>query len=396
MLIGAVAVLRLSHLYKCGMAWKGLFDKNRYLCTMATQQTVSTDDKSCKQRADFWQRPVWKGAFAPDKDGECGENGVPQQRIPWVDVARGMCMVLIILDHTESYYIDTHHVLHYDWYVANVLAAFFFLSGYLLPAPHAFTFTGKLRRIGQTLVLPYFVFTTLMAVPKALAHGHVVDLSLLLEKIITGQASWFVAALVSAEIIFLVLIKVFSRRQWCAGVVCLLLFLLPAAVKQQVEGWWMLPQALMMLPFLFAGYAFKHRPFVLKSYQTALLLVGLVLLKVFETKWQISLAIYPLFINQPLVFLLDMAAGCLFIVSVARFIGAQAFLQCVGRQALACYFLCGGIPFLLGKGIEKLGFGYEGHYERVLIVFVLNVCAIHLAASFIYRYLPWAVGRARR
>ena len=39
-------------------------------------------------------------------------------------------MVAILLDHTEIYYTGDN-IIGYNYYVANVLVAFFFLSGYL-------------------------------------------------------------------------------------------------------------------------------------------------------------------------------------------------------------------------------------------------------------------------
>ena len=52
-------------------------------------------------------------------------------RTLWVDQMRGICMMAILLFHTEAYYNDGREIIPYNFYVANVLVDFFFLSGYL-------------------------------------------------------------------------------------------------------------------------------------------------------------------------------------------------------------------------------------------------------------------------
>ncbi|WP_390892520.1 OpgC domain-containing protein, partial [Prevotella melaninogenica] len=53
-----------------------------------------------------------------------------KERVHWIDMLRGFCMLSILLDHTEIYYTGGN-LIPYDWYVSNVLIVFFFLSGYL-------------------------------------------------------------------------------------------------------------------------------------------------------------------------------------------------------------------------------------------------------------------------
>ena len=52
------------------------------------------------------------------------------QRKRWINLARGICMMMILLFHTEVYYIGSE-IIPYHLYVENSLAGFFFLSGYL-------------------------------------------------------------------------------------------------------------------------------------------------------------------------------------------------------------------------------------------------------------------------
>ena len=110
-------------------------------------------------------------------------------------------MLSILFDHTEIYYTGGN-LIPYDWYVSNVLIVFFFLSGYLMYKQQGFSLRCKMVSIGRSLLLPYFLFTTVLALPKAFVHGHSLDWESLLLPILTGRASWFIAALIVSEVVF--------------------------------------------------------------------------------------------------------------------------------------------------------------------------------------------------
>ena len=67
-------------------------------------------------------------------------------RIEWIDMLRGFSMMAILWFHTEVYYTDTI-ITPYAMYVGDVLAVFFFLSGYLMYSDKAFNVRHKLYRI---------------------------------------------------------------------------------------------------------------------------------------------------------------------------------------------------------------------------------------------------------
>ena len=111
-------------------------------------------------------------------------------RLPWIDTMRGICMIAILLFHTEVYYADGI-ITPYQCYVHNALAGIFFISGYLFIGDKGFSFAHKLKSIARSLVLPYFIFTIILGVLK-IVFQHA-DAAEVFTKIILGQASWFVA-----------------------------------------------------------------------------------------------------------------------------------------------------------------------------------------------------------
>lgn len=142
--------------------------------------------------------------------------GTNTRREHWIDLLRGCCMLAILLFHTESY-VAGEALIPYYLYIGDALVIFFYLSGYLIFRSEGFSLRHKMRSILHRLVIPYLAFTTLMAIPKALAHGIALSsntVQLLVESIVLGQASWFVAALIVAELIFALILHVSRENIW--------------------------------------------------------------------------------------------------------------------------------------------------------------------------------------
>ena len=76
------------------------------------------------------------------------------ERKHWIDTVRGICMVAILLFHTEMYYAG-RDITPYRCYVHNALATFFFISGYLFCGGRdggGFRFAHKVKSISRTLI----------------------------------------------------------------------------------------------------------------------------------------------------------------------------------------------------------------------------------------------------
>ena len=178
------------------------------------------------------------------------------KRKHWIDLLRGFCMVAILLDHTEIYYTGDN-IIGYNYYVANVLVAFFFLSGYLFYKDTPFLLQQKFKAIAQYLLLPYVIFTTFIAIPKAFAHGF--DISETLLSVITGQASWFIAALIVAEIVFSTVLWACKGKTWWLLILSLVTSVACYFLSTRYSNiYWQIENACMALPILCFGF-FYHK-----------------------------------------------------------------------------------------------------------------------------------------
>lgn len=166
-------------------------------------------------------------------------------------------MLAIIFDHTEICFTGDN-IVPYRMYVPDVLMAFFFLSGYLFYRPEGFCLRHKLHSWLRGVLMPYFIFTSALALPKAWLHGADGSLSDLLLTILTGQGSWFIASLAVAELLFCLLLWL-SRAHWRwlagAGLFAVALAYGFGTRRLAFEAnWWHVNEAVVALPSLLLGY----------------------------------------------------------------------------------------------------------------------------------------------
>lgn len=310
-------------------------------------------------------------------------------RTKWVDMARGLCMITIILYHTESYYIDTHHVLSYQDVVVNILCTFFFLSGIFADKYANNSLYTHIKHIFKSLVVPYFIYALLTTLPKALIHGNLVSINDLIYQIITGKMSWFITALALAQVVFSVLLHVFKGSKTYIGLACFSSFLLYTLIPSQPYNWWNVNQTFMLLPFLYMGYVYKSSILKLNIKSLVGLFLLFILLRYAEYGHNIRFVIYPLSYNYALIWLTDGLLGSLLVINIAHVLPEISWVSYTGRHSLICYFLCGGIPLIVAKSLQYLGLSYTGQYASVLSVFILNLGIILFIVSLWQRVVAF-------
>jgi len=292
-------------------------------------------------------------------------------------------MLLILWFHTEMY-VAGRDITPYDLYVPNALTTFFFLSGYLF-APtvpgafaagsHTSALATKLTSIARKLLLPYFVFTLLLAVPKAVVLG--VPLKSVITAIAQGNGSWFVAALIVAETLLALAMATGSRWVVCSLPVASLAaaWALTGTSLSMHHNYWNFHNALLLLPFLCLGLLFRHsacsavfqrRPWLLIV--PALLLI---LIKLTVVTHHHSQLVEPVAITSYPLFVADMVCAIAIAVAVVRQLPPIAPLSWLGRNTLVCYFFCGAVPALVARCLPP----YAGNYLTIPLAFVA-VCLV--------------------
>ncbi len=333
-------------------------------------------------------------------------NIISGVRKRWIDWLRGLSMLAILLYHTEYYYTG-HNVIPYYMYVGDALCFFFFLSGYLFQPtdtvgqrPQTAFIQGKLKSILRSLLLPYFIYTAIIAVPKALWHGTPVAEGLI--GILTGRASWFVAALIVAQLLFLAMLVLSHSRQWVMVLLSVVSAvgcwaLVPSDYANYINYPWQLENALFVIPVLCGGWLYRiyePRLSILSKPQSLLVLaIAVIGLKCVEYSNDYQLWVEPVIVDNLPVFALDLTITTLLMVGLAKLMPPMRTLEWTGSHSLVYYFFCGAVPLLVSYCFNRAGITYNGHYILVIIVLLPVYIVTSVIAYLVYRFLPFTVGK---
>ena len=312
-------------------------------------------------------------------------------RLTWADRARGLCMMAILLFHTEKYYAG-EEIIPYAFYVNNVLITFFFISGYLFNNPEkAFSVRHKLLSVLRGIILPYFIFTAVIALPKALVHDDTTLIDTYTD-VLTGHASWFVAALAVAEVIFAPLVNKWGHRMMTLGVWCVLPYLIMAIAYHLLDNdrwsatnFWCWHNALLMMPFIFTGFVFRrHKEWMHLIQRPSIILLLVIIEAVIKcTVWKQSLLLtcQPIHVDSFILFFADGIIGSLIIISICHHLPRLRWMEWTGKHSLIYYFICGGVPLLVTRCLTICGYPYHNNYYMVIVAFML-VYVISTILSF--------------
>lgn len=328
-------------------------------------------------------------------------------------MSRGVCMMLILLDHTEMYYVG-RNIIPYNYYVANALAIFFIISGFLFYKKNkTFSIKHKIKSIFRKLIIPYFIFTSAIAIPKALVHGDYVNVTDIVISIFTGGASWFVSALIVAEIVFLILIFTVNIIvdkfiiNYHSIIYKIILLCIPVLIISLIGINFSstifsfnktLYDATVAIPLLYCGFIFhvlfknsnisnKQRVLTI-----VLFIIMFIIIKVYENHIDANLTIdMPAISSYPLL-LFDSIVGFIVMRNIMMALHPIKMITWTGSHSLVYYFLCGGVPLLTSMLFNNIGLPYDGNYVLVIIAFTLVYVITSIITWLIYKYIPFVTG----
>ena len=316
------------------------------------------------------------------------------ERIGWIDFLRGISMILILVFHTEVYYKE-YDVTPYYIYTTNAIILFYFISGYLFCRQGDFQWKKKIKNIVRSLLIPYFIFTTLFAFPKVLIRQENIDWLESIYNIICGRASWFIVALIVGELIFSALIiKTKGKIAWLSidAVACLIIYYI---IPFNQHNYWQWQDALLAVFFLCIGYIYQRYKdsfhTINKPLYSLLLILILISIKVYE--YHVDLPMRNIAIENVPLFLADAFIWLLFIISIIRYIPRCDIVEWTGRHCIVYYFLAGGCPLIISILFNKVGYLYDGYCYRYIIALILVYALATILTWLTYKYVPFITGR---
>lgn len=129
----------------------------------------------------------------------------PMQRIEYIDIAKGMGMILVVIGHCIN-----NKTFPGTWIYSFHMPLFFILSGFCFSEKRYPTFLPFLWKRIQTLFLPCIYFSLIVTILSTLTHGPS-TFSDLIFKGFPG-ALWFVFILFLSEIIYYFIQKKCKNR----------------------------------------------------------------------------------------------------------------------------------------------------------------------------------------
>ena len=322
-----------------------------------------------------------------------GYTEKPLPRIEWIDLLRGFCMMAILWFHTEVYFTG-QSLTPYELYVGNVLAVFFFLSGYLMLG-RTFDIKQRIGSIILRLIIPYFVFTTIIAVSKAiLVHDNTTWKDIIIS-IVSGHASWFIAALILSQLLFILFLRITKGKIiWLSiiAICCLVLsYFIGNAFKSYPcyyeQNIWHLNEALLACFVLFTGYLYRKYESYFNNISILLsLFIIYIFLKIYIIHTDAQLILGPIIVSNYPIFIVDLLCAVLLMAGIFKHLPSVRFIEWTGSHSLVYYFLCGAVPFIVSRLFHTTALPRQS-YLSILVVF----CVVYIVSTLLTKiiYMIW-------
>ena len=279
------------------------------------------------------------------------------KRIEWIDVAKGILILLVILGHSDVSAMAKNFINSFH------MAAFFFLSGAV------FRFNGDvkelIRKRLKSIILPYLIFSTIMLMYRFMCTKvfggafNFIDGIVSVFVPISGRKTtnvyglWFLPCLFWAEVLMALLLK--TRKPALGFAVVTLACVAIHFAAKAVSIIPILPIALL---FLMGGYYARNREdIILKivARHKAVLCVGSAALLticfgVNSVALKNNVDMSSMCLGLPPLYLLSCAFGTILVCMISLVIGKSKALSSVGRNSLYYY----GLHFEVLSAVSKI------------------------------------------
>lgn len=277
------------------------------------------------------------------------------QRLYWIDIAKGALLFLVILGHLVTY-----NSYAFAFIFAFHMPAFFFLSGYTLNVKNT-KFALFLKKKCCSLLIPYLVFGAVafclsLLVPPTKTLEDIVTKTTLENFFWYGQpshgagATWFLISLFCAQILVYVLVHI--NKKWISITVTVVSGVLGMYVKEilwhfeSIKLPWNISITLVAFPFVIFGYYFKEKK-LLQVYQESdnhlltyvIFLISLSMIFVFGCDLNSPVNMGSLTYGNPIYYWIGAFWGIIMIISFSLILKRNKFLEFYGRNSLIIFAL---------------------------------------------------------
>ena len=355
---------------------------------------------------------------------DAAKSGSEQKkRIEWVDIAKCICIVFVMLSHLGDLEIAPELRLFYTNFY---LTGFFFASGYVYRFVPGFL-THIKKKIRQ-LFIPWLLFSVANIVLSYLLtfspDGHNNFWTELARNFLQvrgySDGMWFVAALFTAYIFFYLFIKCFETSKAKNGRKAIRVFVLIAAVlffanmaysalmPKEIFPWksnclpWHLEYVPYALYFMFAGYLFRQYfetgfDSFFSVGKAALVIVLYLVMAYIPHIFNLTMPWYA----QALYSFVETNLAVSMLILISKRIRPNKYLLFVGRNTLAYFGMHGKLLALCEAVFIKISpslynFVICSHFLSAVYSIIMGIAfsvILIIPAMIINKYLPFMVGK---
>ena len=328
-------------------------------------------------------------------------------RLNYVDLAKGVAMLLVMLGHCKH----TPKLLE-AWLYTFHMPLFFALSGYTLNLDRFCTFKEFARNRFRRLIIPYFWLAFSLAILRivfreSLAFS-VKHLKWLISIPIGWRLNgwyftmWFIPTLFFAELLFYILFRKKQNSKKSFVFAMMGSFLMGIIASKKVKGFiWSLDLVPFALVFLILGYMLHSLVENDRGHRCGLeAVIFLWIVNLVTGFWNYKcysmVDLYYCKTGHPILFLVSACSGVLGTILVCKMIEKNKLIEYIGRNSLVYYAFQNSlvIPIvtnwikLLGKQISV--FANTG---IALIAVMAGSCMVlALMSEVIKKYFPFMIG----
>lgn len=316
-----------------------------------------------------------------------------QQRIAYLDYAKGVGILFVILAHIYAWnpYIQNDAIV--VWIYSFHMPLFFIISGILIryryPKNISTFIISKLKHI----LIPYFIFSLFSALFKFILYG--VNWPVFYQDIqntitLAGVDMWFLQALFFAEIMFVLIVQ-FCENKLLREIILSLLFILSLLATKEygtlVQFW-----ARVGVSIWFVSIGYHLFPMLDKINLSIPSLLTIMTFQLFLSILNGFVDLNNLVFNNKLLYIINSLLGSISLLLLLKKLNSNIrILSYFGANSLVMFVTHNNIIYFTREFISPNFHGYYTGFILFLVILIVETILIKI----INLYFPWMLGKRK-
>lgn len=336
-----------------------------------------------------------------------------KERIHYIDVAKGIAIILVILGHMSSNIVPKNFIW---WLYTFHMPLFFMLSGIVLNLDKYKSFKEFLFAKIKTLIVPYFLlnligwyWVTVINNSNGFLNQKTINTFI---GIFVGRRKtdyyfglYFLTTLFTSEVFIYCTNKLLKNRK----IFLVFTFLISAVlgtifIKNKFIFYWNIDLSPIAASFIIIGYALKSYKDKIQfsKYKNIFIIILMISINLVSGYCNIKnngrLDLYHLNIGNPILYYIAAISGSFFVILLSKdVIKKSILLEYIGRNSLI-YYAFQQILFIpslqsIANTLSKSGGILTNKYLQILIVLVGTCVRCTIISEAITKCFPFMIGR---